>query len=198
VNQARRGEWSASRNPSSERSPALIERTLVTHDADETRALGARLGSAAEAGDAFLLDGEFGSGKTVLVQGLADGLGVQTFVASPSFVIVNQHQGRLPLYHVDLYRAERLDPELEDTVADVLEAGGVTAIEWPRLLPPRLRRGTTAIRLSLGESRERILILRTPHDRLARAFVNREPDLDRLHGAEHGSARGAPGLPGNS
>ena len=120
---------------------ALFSGRLESDDPEQTRALGARLGAVAEAGDLLLLEGDFGSGKTVLVQGLASGLGVQTSVGSPSFVIINEHAGRLRLYHVDLYRAKRLDPELEETVADVIEAGGVTTIEWPRLLPPDLRAG---------------------------------------------------------
>ena len=152
----------------------VIEIRLVTCGPDHTRGLGRRLGEVAEAGDAFLLEGEFGSGKTVLVQGLAEGLGVETFVASPSFVIVNQHQGRLPLQHVDLYRVEHLDPELEDTVADALAAGGVTAIEWPQLLPESLRRGGTVIHLSLGEGEERMIVLQTSHERLAWAAEGRE------------------------
>ena len=134
-----------------------------------TRAIGIRLGKVAEAGDLFLLEGEFGAGKTVLVQGLASGLGVETYVSSPSFVIVNQHQGRLPLYHVDLFRIERLDPEIEDTIADVVGAGGVTAIEWPRLVPIDLCRGGTVIRITAGPDDARVIDIETSHARLAQA-----------------------------
>src|SRR5690349_5490741 len=77
--------------------PEPTLRRLVSGDPEQTRALGERLGAAAQAGDVFLLDGEFGSGKTVLVQGLALGLGVATPVGSPSFVIINEHVGRLRL-----------------------------------------------------------------------------------------------------
>jgi tRNA threonylcarbamoyladenosine biosynthesis protein TsaE len=123
----------------------------------------------------FLLEGDFGSGKTVLVQGIAEGLGVETYVASPSFVIVNQHTGRLTLYHVDLYRAERLDPELEETVADVIEAGGVTAVEWPRVLPDALRRDATVIRFSRPREEARLIVLDTPHRRLVEAAECESP-----------------------
>jgi tRNA threonylcarbamoyladenosine biosynthesis protein TsaE len=138
-------------------------------DPDETRAVGERLGRAAEAGDFFLLEGSFGSGKTVLVQGLAAGLGVPTQVTSPSFVLINQHQGRLTLYHIDLFRAERLDRELEETVADATEAGGVTAIEWPALLPADLRVGATVIRFETGPDERRHLVVETESERLHRA-----------------------------
>lgn len=148
---------------------AVFRREITTGGPDETRALGAALGGVAEPGDAFLLEGQFGSGKTVLVQGLAAGLGVETFVASPSFIIVNQHQGRLPLYHVDLFRLDSLDPELEDTLAELLEAGGVTAIEWPMLLPADLWQGATVLRFSLVDQSTRLIDIETPCQRLARA-----------------------------
>jgi tRNA threonylcarbamoyladenosine biosynthesis protein TsaE len=146
-----------------------LRREFVSTSADETRAIGVQLGQAAEPGDVFLLEGEFGAGKTVLVQGLAEGLGVTTYVASPSFVIVTQHTGRLTLYHVDLYRADCLDPELEDTVADVVEAGGVTAIEWPQLLPPSLRQGATVVRFERRPDDERHLTVETLREPLARS-----------------------------
>lgn len=142
---------------------------VVTRGPEETRALGVRLGQVAEAGDVFLLEGEFGAGKTVMVQGLAQGLGVATFVSSPSFVIVNQHQGRLTLYHVDLYRIEQHDPEIEATVADLLDAGGVVAIEWPRLLIPELRAEATVVRFSRRDEQQRVLEVETPVARVARA-----------------------------
>jgi tRNA threonylcarbamoyladenosine biosynthesis protein TsaE len=161
-----------------------VRRQVVTESPGETRALGARLGAAAQPGDVFLLEGEFGSGKTVLVQGIAEGLGVESYVASPSFVIVNQHTGRLTLYHVDLYRAERLDPELEDTVADVIEAGGVTAIEWPRVLPDALRKDATLICFSRPREEARLIVLDTPHQRLADATEG-EPHTGMSERVQH-------------
>jgi tRNA threonylcarbamoyladenosine biosynthesis protein TsaE len=154
---------------------AVYRRSYLSRGPEHTRAVGTRLGAAAEAGDVILLEGEFGSGKTVFVQGLGVGLGVPTPITSPSFVIINQHQGRLTLYHVDLYRAERLDPELEETVADAVEAGGVTCIEWPRLLPEDLRRGATVVRLSRVDETTREIRLETDHRRLAAALDGEAP-----------------------
>ncbi len=144
----------------------LLRTEIQSRDPAETHALGERLGSVAQAGDAFLLEGAFGVGKTVLVQGLAAGLGVPTQVTSPSFVLVHQHQGRLTLFHVDLFRTERLDVELEEAVADALDAGGVTAIEWPGLLPADLRAGATVARFELGPDNSRRIVIETRSARL--------------------------------
>ena len=154
----------------------LLRAKIQSSDPAETHALGERLGSVAQAGDAFLLEGAFGVGKTVLVQGLAAGLGVPTQVTSPSFVLVHQHQGRLALFHVDLFRAERLDVELEEAVADALDAGGVTAIEWPDLLPADLRAGATVARFELGPDNSRRIMIETRSARLhAAARADRPP-----------------------
>ena len=113
----------------------MIERTapaLITRSREETERLGERLGSAAGAGDVIALWGELGAGKTTLVRGIAKGLGIAHHeVTSPTFVIVHEHDaGRLPLFHVDLYRISSKDAAStgwEEAVA----SGGVTAIEWP-------------------------------------------------------------------
>jgi tRNA threonylcarbamoyladenosine biosynthesis protein TsaE len=132
------------------------------------RELGKALGRAALAGDRFLLEGPFGAGKTTFVQGLAEGLDIHTPVSSPSFVIENQYRGRLTLYHVDLYRLERLDPELSESLEEHLYADGVTAIEWAERLPAALREGATFLRFDVREP-GRDLTLETPEHRLAEA-----------------------------
>jgi tRNA threonylcarbamoyladenosine biosynthesis protein TsaE len=93
-----------------------------------------------------LLEGEFGAGKTTLVQGLAAGLDVPTPVASPSFVIENQYRGRLMLYHVDLFRLERIEPDLLENLEEHLFGDGVTAVEWAERLPPGVTDGATWLR----------------------------------------------------
>ena len=98
---------------------------------EETQALGERLGRVLQAGDVVSLVGELGAGKTCLVQGLARGLGVESErVASPTFTIVNQHMGRVTLYHVDLYRLESARELEEIGLGDYLEGGGVAVVEW--------------------------------------------------------------------
>ena len=146
----------------------MNHRLVVRSDsADRTRRIGQALGEAARPGDVFLLEGAFGVGKTVLVQGLATGLGVEGSVTSPSFVLMVQHRGRLPLYHVDLYRLDgHLDDEMLDTMADAQDAGGVCAIEWPGALPSDLQDGTTRIFLEAVSDDARQLTVESPHARL--------------------------------
>lgn len=102
---------------------------LTTRSAEETRAAGRRLGQAAAAGDVLLLVAPLGAGKTVLVQGIAEGLGYTDDVVSPTFVLVRQYAARLELVHADLYR---LDHPLEVAALGLLQlsADGVLVVEW--------------------------------------------------------------------
>jgi len=143
---------------------------LVTGSPEETRRLGEALGRAAQAGDVLLLEGPFGSGKTVLVQGLAAGLGVEGYVSSPSFIMMNEHQGRERLIHIDLYRIEgRLDPETLEALEESLGSDAVCAVEWPGLLPPVLREGATIVRFVQDDDETRTIEITTPAERLADA-----------------------------
>ena len=105
----------------------------------ETRRIGARLGRLLQPGDVVLLQGELGSGKTVLAQGVGQGLAVQEPVKSSSFVLLNEYHGRLTLYHADLYRLE--DPaQVAELALEEVAAPGVLIVEWPERawqeLPP--------------------------------------------------------------
>ena len=114
---------------------------------DETRAIGRRLGAAAQPGTVVALIGELGAGKTQLAKGIAEGLGVRGIVNSPTFILMNEHEGRLRLYHVDAYRLD--DPE--DAVAagllDERQADGVAVIEWADRLEGWLPEGRLEIRI---------------------------------------------------
>jgi tRNA threonylcarbamoyladenosine biosynthesis protein TsaE len=103
---------------------------LVTESPEETQRLGNRLGKLAQVGDVFLLVGGLGAGKTCLTQGIAWGLDIEGYATSPSFVVVNQYQGRLPLYHIDLYRLDRLEEVIELGLDDYLYGRGVCVVEW--------------------------------------------------------------------
>jgi len=110
-----------------------------TASPEESRRFGRALGAALGPGDFVAFEGQLGSGKTVVIQGAARGLGFDGYVTSPSFVIVNEYEGRLPIFHVDLYRIEH-PRELDDIgYREIFFGDGVALVEWadraPELLP---------------------------------------------------------------
>ncbi len=113
---------------------APSSRTVVTTDEAATRALAAALAAVAEPGDVICLSGELGAGKTQVAKGFGRGLGVQEPIASPSFVLMSEHLGRLPMFHLDLYRLHDGAEALEDGLLDEREGTGVTVIEWAERL----------------------------------------------------------------
>ncbi len=111
-----------------------------THSHEESLALGEHLGQWLKVGDIVLLFGDLGSGKTTLTQGLCRGLGLpqNEYVRSPSFTLINEYQGAIPIYHIDLYRLDTIQ-EIETLgLEEILFAGnGVSIIEWAeKLFPP--------------------------------------------------------------
>lgn len=114
---------------------------LLSRSADETRALGERLGARLGKGDVVACIGALGAGKTCFLQGLARGLGVEGDVTSPTFVLVNEYEGRLRVYHVDAYRTASLTELVDLGIDEMLHGEGVTLVEWADkllpLLPPR-------------------------------------------------------------
>jgi len=111
-------------------SAAAPSGRLRSESADETRDIGRRLGEAATPGTMLALRGPLGAGKTQLAKGVAEGLGVTTMVNSPTFVLMNEHAGRLRLYHIDAYRLGAPDEALDDGLLDDRQASGVTVLEW--------------------------------------------------------------------
>ena len=103
---------------------------FTSHRPEETQKLGRRLGELALPGDIFLLVGKLGAGKTCLTQGIARGLGIKESALSPSFVLVRELKGRLPLYHADFYRLDRTEEISELGLDEYLFGGGLTVIEW--------------------------------------------------------------------
>jgi tRNA threonylcarbamoyladenosine biosynthesis protein TsaE len=103
---------------------------LRSHSRQETLRLGERLGRSASAGDLLLLRGDLGAGKTTLTQGIARGLGISGAVNSPTFTLIKEYAGRLPLFHVDLYRLGDAAEVEALGIEDYLERGGVCVVEW--------------------------------------------------------------------
>ncbi len=119
-----------------ERFPEEVQ----TASAAQTRAFGSRLAGHLAAGSIVLLFGELGTGKTCLVKGIAAGLGLDPHrVHSPSFIMVNRHEGELPLNHVDLYRLEEGEDFSDLGLEELFSGDGVTVVEWAERLPLEAR-----------------------------------------------------------
>ena len=144
-------------------SPALEPGALdfFSHSEEQTRRLGAKLGKLAQAGQVIALLGDLGAGKTRLAQGFGAGLGVPAdeVINSPTFTLINEYQGRLPFYHVDLYRlSEAVEAETLG-LDDYFYGDGVTMIEWANRLGNNLPPERLEIEFHhLDETKRRIII----------------------------------------
>ncbi len=103
---------------------------LLSKSPEQTQSLGSRIGELALPGDIFLLVGSLGTGKTCLTQGIARGLHIEDYTMSPSFIIVRELYGRLPLYHMDLYRLDDIEEIANLGLDEYLYGSGVCVIEW--------------------------------------------------------------------
>lgn len=113
-------------------------RSVTTDSAESTRRLAARLATIAEAGDVIALFGDLGAGKTQFAKGFAEGLGVTATVNSPSFVLMAEYPGRLPLFHLDLYRLADASEAIAGGLIDERQADGVMLVEWAERLATAL------------------------------------------------------------
>ena len=138
-------------------------RTVFSLSEDETFDFGRGLGRALKGGELLLLEGDLGYGKTVLARGVAAALGIPPEeVSSPSFTLIHEYKGgRIPMFHIDLYRLDAPDDEVGALgIEDIRSAGGVVLVEWGERLPAFLRRGATTVRFhDVGEGSRRIEIL---------------------------------------
>lgn len=142
----------------------MMELTVYTCSPEETREFGVRIGRLCQPGDVLTLDGDLGSGKTCLVQGLAEGLEVpnSSYVRSPTFTILNIHSGRLPLYHFDLYRLSDLDELEEIGYREYIYGNGVSALEWAANVEEAIPEECLRITIKqIGEDKREIMITAT-------------------------------------
>jgi len=144
------------------------ELRVLAPDPASTRALGERLGIAAAAGDVIALSGPLGVGKTELARGVARGLGVVGPVSSPTFILIAEHEGRLPLFHLDGYRLDGPEDALGAGLLDERRAEGVTVVEWAERLEAALPAGRLEIRLDGSGDDPRTLACRATDARHAR------------------------------
>ncbi len=103
---------------------------IISHSPEQTQKFGVRIGEIALPGDILLLVGDLGTGKTCLTQGIARGLNIEEYAVSPSFVVIRELCGRLPLYHIDFYRLDHLEEIAQLGLDDYLYGNGVCVVEW--------------------------------------------------------------------
>ena len=103
---------------------------IISKSPEQTQQIGKQLGQLAKPGDVILLTGDLGAGKTCMTQGIAWGLDIDEFAASPSFTLMREHYGRLPLYHVDFYRLDSVEDIYDFGIDDYLFGNGLCVIEW--------------------------------------------------------------------
>ncbi len=133
---------------------------LISRSVQDTFDIGERLGKLLEKGNILCLSGDLGAGKTAMTQGIGRGLGVSDYVTSPTYTIINEYQGRLPLYHFDVYRLDHVDEMYELGYEEYFFGDGVTVIEWAdsvKDIIPVARLWITILKTKDGEGREILL-----------------------------------------
>ena len=135
----------------------LARADVRTTGAEQTRSFAAALAQVARAGDRIALLGPLGAGKTQFAKGFAAGLGVTDVVNSPSFTLMAEYAGRLPLFHQDLYRLSGAEEVISGGLIDERQEDGVTLIEWGERMPDRLDAHRLMVQLAVGADDERTI-----------------------------------------
>ena len=128
--------------------------TYTTHSPEETEKLGEAIAQRLSGGEVLALFGGMGMGKTALTRGLARGLGVEAGVSSPTFALVHEYHGRLPIYHFDMFRVDGWDDLYSTGFFDYLECGGVLVIEWSENIENALPENAVRIAISRGAAED--------------------------------------------
>lgn len=130
----------------------MSELVVRTKSAEDTHALAAAIAPLLVTGDIVVLAGGLGTGKTTFAQGMARGLGVVEQVTSPTFILMRTYEGgRLPFVHVDVYRLDRLQEAIDLGLAEILDEGGVAAVEWGDVVTPVLPADVLEVRLERAD-----------------------------------------------
>jgi tRNA threonylcarbamoyladenosine biosynthesis protein TsaE len=143
---------------------------LLSPSPEATRAFASRLAKVAEPGDVVCLWGELGAGKTVFAKGFGAGLGVDATISSPSFVLMGEYAGRLPMFHIDLYRLSSPREVIDAGLLDDRQGAGVVLIEWPERLGDALPSDRVDVHFDGGADEPRTLRL-TTHGRIAERYL---------------------------
>lgn len=161
-----------------------MEVVCRSRSVDETRAIGEAIGSLLLPGDVVSLSGDLGAGKTAFVQGVARTLGVQGRVTSPSFVIMREYSGDLPMLHVDVYRLNSLQEVIDLGFEEFLDPSRVVLIEWGDAVGPVLPESHLNLEMRIEDETERRLAFRATGP----AWLTRLEEVGRLTAPWRGAA----------
>ncbi len=141
----------------------VTEQTIRTESPEGTQALGEKLGSTLKAGDVVALIGDLGTGKTCLTQGIARGAGIaqNEVVSSPSYILINEYDGKIPIYHIDLYRLETFDEIAELGLGEYINSDGICIIEWAERMAEDLP--DTCIKIHITWENENTRFIKIQH-----------------------------------
>lgn len=149
-------------------TPTLLERQIVSPDPAATSALGLALAEAARPGDLVCVWGDLGAGKTHFAKAFGAGLGVTETITSPSFILMAEYAGRLPFFHLDLYRLADAADVLGGGLIDDRQSAGVTLVEWPERMSGLLPAGRLDVRIDGSGDAPRTIAMRAGTPELGR------------------------------
>ena len=121
--------------------------TFFTHSADETTALGYKIGKKLKKGDIIAMQGTLAAGKTTITKGIAQALDISEEITSPTFCLISEYYGKMPLYHMDVYRLDGTEDFINLGVDDLLYGDGVCIIEWSEKIMDELPKNTIILRI---------------------------------------------------
>lgn len=135
---------------------------IITNSEETTKEIASSLATYVKPGDVITLEGDLGSGKTTFTKGLAAGLGVKRNVTSPTFTIIKEYNGRIPLYHMDVYRLEHSDEDIGFT--EYFDGDGVTVVEWAKFIEDFMPNKYLAITIKVIDDTSRKITCQSNHD----------------------------------
>jgi len=134
---------------------------MITHNRDETIKLGENLAKKLSKGDVVALCGDLGSGKTTFTKGIGKGLGIKdpSHINSPTYVLIKEYKGKIPLYHIDLYRLDNLKDIEDISIEEYIYGDGITVIEWAEKIQSLLPKEHISVKFIVrGEDKREIKI----------------------------------------
>lgn len=123
--------------------------TFVTHSAEETIQLGKKIGSMLQPGAIIAMEGNLAAGKTTITKGIAESLGIEETITSPTFTLISEYEGKMPLYHMDVYRLDSCEDFINLGVEDLMYGDGVSIIEWSERVREELPKSIITLRLEV-------------------------------------------------